>query len=225
MLFDPAIRRISRFDAHHRQLWALAVAAVVYFFTIGRIHAATQLVVVWDAYSFACLILAFIFILHADPAIVRRTVRLQDSSQTFIFILVVLAAMASFVAVGFVLGPAKDLPHSSRYLHIGLSVLAVISSWLLAHTVFALRYAHIFYGGKEDNPEEKHGGLEFPKTKDPDYLDFVYFAYVIGMTSQVSDVQITSKRLRRIALVHGVLSFGFNTIILALSINMISGLI
>ena len=225
MSINAIIRRISLFDAHHRLFWSLVVSAAVYIVTIGRLHLATQLIALWDAYSLSSLLLSGIFIFRADPSIVRKTVRLQDSSRTFIFFFVVFAAVASLLAVGFVLGPSKGLPHEAQLMHIGLSVVAVICSWLLVHTVFALRYAHIFYGSKEDEVEKRHGGLEFPDTKDPDYLDFVYFSYVIGMTCQVSDVQIASRRLRRIALLHGVLSFGFNTIILALSINVISGLI
>ena len=89
------------------------------------------------------------------------------------------------------------------------------------HTVFALRYAHIYYGDSDD-PNEHAGGLEFPRDDAPDYLDFAYFAFVIGMTCQVSDVGISSKPLRRLALLQGVLSFGFNTVILALAINTIA---
>src|SRR5207249_578612 len=117
------------------------------------------------------------------------------------------------------LGPAKGLPDAKRYTHIALSILAVICSWLLIYTAFAIRYAHIFYGPSKSETEKRAGGLLFPGTTEPDYLDFVYFSFVIGMTCQVSDVQISAGRLRRIALLHGILAFMFNTIILALSIN------
>jgi uncharacterized membrane protein len=107
-----------------------------------------------------------------------------------------------------------------------LSVLAVIVSWCLLHTVFTFRYAHLFY----HNPnitrlDKQRRGVLFPDETPPDYLDFAYFAFVIGMTCQVSDVQIASRPIRHLALLHGVLSFGFNTVILALSINLISGLL
>src|SRR5207249_9843417 len=117
--------------------------------------------------------------------------------------------------VAFVLGTSKELSQVERFFHIGLSALAVICSWLLTHTVFALHYAHNFYSDRDDGDvKEIIGGLKFPGTQQPDYLDFVYFSFVIGMTCQVSDVQITSQPLRRQAFRHGVLSFAFNTIIL-----------
>ena len=112
--------------------------------------------------------------------------------------------------------------------HILLSLSSVISSWWLVHTTFTLRYAHLYYCNAENDlngQNQEPGGLEFPSEEQPDYLDFTYFSYVIGMTFQVSDVQITSRRIRRLALMHGVLSFAFNTVIVALSINVIAGLI
>jgi len=94
------------------------------------------------------------------------------------------------------------------------------------HTAFGLRYAHAFYGDREDLAQDRHaGGLLFPGEKAPDYFDFAYYAFVVGMTCQVSDVQITSRKMRRLTLLHSVLSFGFNTIILALLINTVSSLL
>ena len=87
-----------------------------------------------------------------------------------------------------------------------------------------MRYAHIFYGDHETEPAIHAGGLIFPDEDKPDYFDFAYFSFVLGMTFQVSDIQVTSKRLRKLALLHGILSFGFNTIIVALTINVIAGL-
>ena len=92
------------------------------------------------------------------------------------------------------------------------------------HTIFATKYAHIYYGDHETEPDIHAGGLTFPDENKPDYLDFAYFSFVLGMTFQVSDIQVASKRLRKLALLHGILSFGFNTIIVALTINIIAGL-
>ena len=105
-----------------------------------------------------------------------------------------------------------------------LAILSIVCSWGLVHTVFTLRYAHLFYG---DDPTQtkRPGGLDFPHEPEPDYLDFAYFSFVIGMTSQVSDVAIGSKPMRRPALVHGVLSFLFNTIIIALTISGLAGVL
>ena len=104
--------------------------------------------------------------------------------------------------------------------------MTVIFSWTLVHTVYGLRYAHAFYGDNGEPGGHQHaGGLIFPGDRTPNYFDFAYFSFVIGMTCQVSDVQITSRRMRRIALVHSILSFGFNTMILALLINTVSSLL
>ena len=102
----------------------------------------------------------------------------------------------------------------------------MVSSWFLIHTVFAMHYAHGYYHDEDEGPGfASAGGLEFPNEKEPDFLDFAYFSFVIGMTCQVSDVQVSSQGMRRLALVHGLLSFVFNTVILALSINLASGLL
>jgi uncharacterized membrane protein len=107
-----------------------------------------------------------------------------------------------------------------------LTLVTVIVSWTLVHTVYSLRYAHAFYGDSDELGVNRHaGGLIFPGNRPPDYFDFAYYSFVIGMTCQVSDVQITSRQMRRITLFQGILSFGFNTLILALLINIISGLL
>jgi uncharacterized membrane protein len=110
--------------------------------------------------------------------------------------------------------------------HVCLALGTVALSWALLHTVYSLHYAHVYYGdidpGKQFRAEK---GLEFPGKDEPDYLDFAYFSFVVGMTCQVSDVQVTSKRMRRLTLLHGIISFAFNTVILALLINTLSGLL
>ena len=108
-----------------------------------------------------------------------------------------------------------------------MSLVAVVSSWMLVHTVFGLRYAHTFYGDPDGaaGAQQHAGGLEFPECRSPNYMDFAYFSFVIGMTFQVSDVQITSREIRQLVLLHGMLSFGFNTVILALTINTVSSLL
>ena len=161
----------------------------------------------------------------ANPQNVRRSAKLQDSSRTVIFALVVGSACASLLALGFVLGTSKDLPKVKLAEHVIVALFTVICSWLLVHTMFALRYANTFYKCDASKPGGNIGGMQFPDEETPDYLDFAYFAFVIGMTCQVSDVQISSRSIRRLALVHGFLSFVFNTAILALSVNIISGLL
>jgi uncharacterized membrane protein len=122
---------------------------------------------------------------------------------------------------GLLLGSDKGLAGGEASRKIALAALTVVSSWLLVHTVLALHYTHVCYHIVEESRQKPPNvGVVFPSEPQPDFLDFAYFSFVIGMTCQVSDVQITSRRIRRIALLHGLLSFGFNTVILALSLNL-----
>ena len=139
--------------------------------------------------------------------------------------LVVIAASTSFVAIGFMVGDIKDLQFWPRAERLMLSVAALLLSWLLIHTLFAFHYARLYYFRPEGG-DEHHRGLKFPDEDDePDYLDFAYYSFVVGMTSQVSDIAVLSRRMRRLTLIHGVLSFIYNIAILAMSINIIGGVI
>ena len=222
-LFPELHNRFGRWDAHHRLFISLGVAVVVGLATgLWSWHWPTRAVVTWIAYSLSALMMTWYVIVSADPSEARREAGIQDSSRTAIFIFVVVAAIASVFAVAAELGTAKGLDRTYLAGHILFSLLAIFTSWSLVHTVFTLRYAHVYY----DTPEgdDAHGGLNFPDEQKPDYLDFAYFSFTVGMCFQVSDVSISSRRLRRLALVHSVISFGFNLAILGLSINMVSGL-
>jgi uncharacterized membrane protein len=219
-------RVIRQLDAHHRFFVALGAAILTLLALHGRGAFTTQLVAAWDVYAFVTLVLAWFVMTAKDPYEVRRNVRLQDASRTFLFVVVVWAATVSLFAVIVLLGASKNLPPFSFAIHAGLSVGAIVLSWTLVHTLFALRYAHVYYNDALKVGRDKiKGGLIFPDDANPDYLDFAYFSFVIGMTCQVSDVQISSKTMRRLATVHGVISFAFNTAILAMFVNIVAGLI
>ncbi len=222
-LTPSGISRLYRLDAHHRFFAALAVAAVALLCAPWHWHWTTRVLAGWNAYSLCVLVLAWITLAKADPEEVASTASLQDSGRTAIFVFVIIAACASIFAVAAELGTAKGLDREHLSGHIIFSLGTVLSSWLLVHTVFALRYAHIYYDDG-DRDGKRFGGLNFPDEPTPDYLDFAYFSFVIGMTSQVSDVTISASRFRRLALLHGLISFAFNLSILGLCINIISGL-
>ena len=217
--------RIKNCDAHHRLFLSAGVALVVAVATQGRMRLPVQLVVIWNAFSLCVLALAWVRIVTARPLESLRTAKLQDSGRRMIFLFALVAACASLFAVGYLLGSAHGR-HGGQLLEtVTLAFATVIGSWCLMHTLFALHYAHIYYGDSGDLHGVGHvGGLLFPDEKMPDYLDFAYFSFVVGMTCQVSDVQISGRKLRRWALAHGLLAFAFNTAILALSINVISSL-
>jgi uncharacterized membrane protein len=212
-------------DAHRRLLIALIISGIAFFFTVGRIHQPEQAILVWNIFAWCLIVLSWARILLADAKSSVQTARLQDSARLAIFIFVLIAALASLVSVAVLIGGAKGLSHKALAEHLLLAITTVVSSWLLVHTVFTLHYAHGFYSdGDGDGDQDTYGGLEFPNEKEPDFIDFAYFSFVIGMTCQVSDVQVSSQEMRRLALVHGLLSFLFNTVILALAINLSSGL-
>ncbi len=219
-------RHIKNWDSHHRLFFGAGVALLVAFCAQGRLSFPVQLVAIWDAFSVSVLALAWVRIVTARPKESLKTAKLQDSSRTTIFLIVLLGAIASIFVVGHLLGTARGRNEEFIVQTMALAFGTLIGSWSLVHTLFALRYAHLYYGDADGSPQTlaHRGGLDFPGEKAPDYLDFAYFSFVIGMTCQVSDVQISGRPLRRLALLHGWLAFAFNTIILAVSINIASGL-
>jgi len=218
-------KSLGYFDAHHRFMTGCLLAGLTFIGLSGH-TLATRLIGTWDMFAFALVVLAWIVLSTRDPYEVRRNANLQDASAKFLFTVVITAATVSLFAVFILLGSAKDLPTASFAAHMVLSVAAIVLSWTLVHTLFSLRYAHFYYiDAHKLDRDEIEGGLIFPDDKNPDFLDFAYFSFIIGMTCQVSDVQISSKKMRRLATVHGLISFAFNTAILALFVNIIAGLI
>ena len=157
-----------------------------------------------------------------DDRQTRERAQAQDEPSVVLFLLMLVATLACVSAILVMMQQGKDLSGIARTLHIAVSVVALIASWLFIQTIFAFRYAHRYYQ-EEQNQEPDGPGLQFPGGQDPDYFDFLYHACVVGMTSQVSDVQVTSREMRRLTMVHSMLSFAFNMLILALSINVVAG--
>jgi len=218
---------ICRQDARHRLVVALFAATVVFLSLRGHVHPSTEAIATWDTFVFFVLLLAWLTILTTPVHKLRSRAKEQDVSRLVIFVFVVVAACAALFAVGFLISVNKAELRGHLTAHLILALGTVVFSWSVVHTVFGLRYAHAFYGDSDDpGTDEYAGGLLFPGSEQtPDYFDFAYFSFVVGMTCQVSDVQVTSRKMRRLTLVHSVLSFGFNTVILALLINTVSGLL
>lgn len=176
----------------------------------------------WDTGVAVYLALTYAMMRRADVAHIRRRAAEQDEGAEFILPLSIVATFASLLAILIALVDAKRGPGNVALFDVGLAVTTILLSWTFVHMIFSIHYAHEYYAGGHD---ERIGGLEFPRDGNPDYRDFLYFSLVIGMTSQVSDVQITSKVIRRMASVHGVLSFFFNLVVLALTVNLVANLI
>ena len=217
----------EKLDAHHRLSISIAIAILVFFLTFGHMAIPKLFMFIWLAYSVSNLILSWGSILVSHPREILKTASLQDTSRTFIFIFLVIIAMVSLFVVILLLKSTQNLNGQELIIYVLLTFSSVISAWWSLHTVFSFRYAHLYYGSVKNDQtgKEVFGGLQFPNDSKPDYLDFVYFSFIIGMTFQVSDVVITSKRIRRLVWMHSLISFIFNTVILALSINIISSLI
>jgi uncharacterized membrane protein len=222
----PATTAQYALDAHHRALISGLVAAAAALLLHGHVRTSLLLVLTWEVFALTALVMAWFIILTKDPYQARRSARLQDSSATFLFGLVICAATASLLAVALVLHDVKELGSSALFAHVLASAGAVLMSWTFVHTIFALRYAHLyFYNPHEAERHATTGGLMFPGKGVPGYSDFAYFSFVIGMTCQVSDVQISAPEMRRLALIHGLISFLFNTAILAMFVNIVAGLV
>lgn len=207
--------------AHRPRLLAgaiVVVAAYVLYPFEGR--EATRLLVAWNAGALTYLIL--IGLMVADP---RREARVysrpEDENQWVLVVLGIIAACAALAAIVWELGPVKNLAGLLKAGHIALVGLTVLSAWTFLQVMFAVHYAGVYFA---PHPGGIHGGLDFPGGKEPDWGEFFYQAFVIGCTFATSDVNVTSKRMRRICVIQGVVGFFFNAIILALTINIAANL-
>ncbi len=175
----------------------------------------TRLLLGWDIGVALYLTLSYRAAARASIATMRQRAAINDEGAIALLVLTIAAALASLAAV------LAELGHAPGKYQLALGVSTILLSWTFMHWIFALHYAHEFYGTVRD----KHvGGLIFPGNEDPDYWDFFYYSLVVAMTAQVSDVQITSKTIRRLTTAHGVASFFFNVAVLALTVNIVSSL-
>jgi uncharacterized membrane protein len=184
---------------------------------------ALRVLVGWNVASGLYLVLAFVMMLHSNPRQLRRRAFTQYDTRWVILALVAGSAVATLFAIGQVLGNLRLMPTETVYWHVGLSGLTLVSSWMLVNVIFAQAYAYEYFGPRQrkDGP----AALAFPDDEQPDYWDFMYFSMCIGMTCQVSDVAIRSRILRRVATVHAMLSFFYNTVVLALTVNIAASLL
>jgi uncharacterized membrane protein len=195
-----------------RTFVAIGIALIVFFFLPESRRLVSRVLVSWDLFAAVYLVLAYAMMYRCGHEHIKPSALMQDDGRILILLVTQLGALASIAAIVFELGATNKSGPG-----LALAVITIALTWALVHTTFALHYAHDYYRGK------KPGGLQFPSgdTSDhADYWDFVYFSFVIGMTAQVSDVGITDKSLRRTATVHGIISFVFNTALLALMVNI-----
>jgi uncharacterized membrane protein len=216
---DPRVRRFRKMSRPARVVYArprtfisIVLGIVAFFLLPNSLRPVTRMLIGWDIFTALYLALVYIMMLRSELTYIRRNAVLQDDGRFLILLVTALGAFASIAAIVFELGASN---RSGPQL--ALATLTIALSWATVHTAFALHYAHDYYRGP------KPGGLQFPsgdQHEHADYWDFVYFSFVIGMTAQVSDVGITDKTIRRTATAHGIISFIFNTALLALMVNI-----
>ena len=216
---DPVLLRFRKMSRPARVVYArprtfisAAIGIVAFFLLPGSLRLVTRLLLGWDIFATLYLVLAYIMMFRCGLAHIKRSAVLQDDGRFLILLVTALGAFASIAAIVFELGES----HRSA-TELILATVTIALSWAAVHTTFALHYAHDYYRGA------KPGGLQFPSGDEhdhADYWDFVYFSFVIGMTAQVSDVGITDKTIRRTATAHGIISFIYNTALVALMVNI-----
>ena len=216
---DPALHRFRKMSKPVRVVYArprtfisILIGIVAFFLLPTSLRLVTRALVGWDVFTGLYLVLAYIMMFRCGHEHIKPRAALQDDGRLLILLVTQLGALASIAAIVFELGASNKSGAG-----LTLAIITIALSWTTVHTTFALHYAHEYYRGK------KPGGLQFPSgdTHDhADYWDFVYFSFVIGMTAQVSDVGITDRMIRRTATVHGIISFVFNTALLALMVNI-----
>ena len=180
-------------------------------------------IILWDVFAFTYLVSSWIILFNHSPEQIRHVAKKEDGSIAFVFTVILVSSFASMITV-LILIVSKKMSQNAEVYSLLVTVASVLLSWLMVHTTFTFHYAHLYYDDHATDALKLAEGSDFPYEKKPNYLDFAYFSFVLGMTFQVSDVQITSGKLRRVALFHGLLSFALNTFVVAFTINIIAGL-
>lgn len=198
----------------------IGLGAIALVFAICDWRTETKLLVGWDVAVVFYLGFVIYLAARSDVHRIRHRAALQDEGQTMILLATVAAALASLAAILAVLGTSPGNPRLPG--HLALAAGTIVLSWAFIHAMFALHYAHEYYG---DGRDRRIGGMTFPEDGEPDYWDFAYFSFTIGMCAQVSDVTVSSKVIRRTVLAHSVLSFVYNAALLALMVNIAAGAI
>jgi uncharacterized membrane protein len=200
------------------------VVAVILAVIPNDLRWSTRAVLAWDATLVWFIGSTLLMMCECDETRIRTRASKEDEGQHLILGLAVLAAVAAVVAIGFELSIAKNEHGPVKGLRTALAFFTVFGSWFFVQMVFALHYAHEYYGELEDDGGEVRKGLAFPGDEMPDYWDFLHFGAIIGVAAQTADVAFTSRAMRRTGTVHGMVSFLFNTVVLALTINLLAGL-
>lgn len=222
----PMPLRVIR--ARPRLIICALLAMLIGIFLPHSWRIVTRLLISWNVLTGLYVILVGAMMKGSTHENIRRHAKLQDEGQWTILFLALIAAIASLGAIILELNGVKDLHGLTKSLHVGLVGLTILMSFIFIHLMFTLHYAHEYYAEWQQDKSRQtsdRGGLSFPATVNPRYIDFIYFAFVVGVASQTADVSTTSRAMRVIVVIHGIVAFFFNTTVLALTINIAAGLI
>ena len=201
---------------HHKRFYIAAGLGILTSTLTRMLDLPLHLAVAGDAFFLVYLLSMLGMARSATPSELRTRAAVKDEGIVLI-VLITLAAIGLSLGSIFALLNEPGKPDAGRLV---LSVISVPFGWTTLHTIMAFHYAHVFYGPHPSDKGTDAGGLGFPSTEEPGSWDFLYYSFVVGMTAQVSDVQVLSTAMRRVTLAHGVVSFFYNTVLLALAVNV-----
>jgi len=210
-----------------RLLIAGAVMLAMYLILPASIRTETRALLAWNAGTWLFLAAIGAMMAHEPRATIRLYAAAEDSGQWVLLVVGVIAAVAAVAAIVLELGGLKDSTGMAKAMHLGLVATTILSAWGFIHMMFALHYAAEYYGldSRSTAEDDMRAGLDFPGEREPGWGDFAYYAFVIGCACATADVDTLSPAMRRTTLVHCVVAFLFNTVILALTINIGAGLV
>ena len=215
---------LIRMHPLQRIMLSVFFAAVVWFF-VRNIHQTVLLTIIstWCAFAFSYVITSWVVMFSRDVEQIKKMAKEEDGSKSFVIVFTIVASIAAMVTVLLLVISSSNV-EKNEMVTVLVCFFSVILSWGLVHTILTFHYAHVYYDNDSSGKKQNNEGLSFPEDDAPNYLDFAYFSFVIGMTFQVSDVEVTDKKMRRLVLLHGLISFLLNTFVVALTVNFIAGL-
>ena len=213
-----------RIHPMHKVIIGVLLSGVTYFILRNcPLNWKISGLIIWIVFATVYLSLSWAIFFSCSPEQMQSHAGKEDGSRVFVTLLIVISSLFGMIAVLLLIiaGKSSGTPES---VFLGIIIISMFLSWSMVHTTYCFHYAHLYYDINKIDLNTNTGGLVFPDEPAPDYLDFAYFSFVVGMTFQVSDVLVTSRKIRRLTLQHGLLSFGLNTIVVALAFNLIAGL-
>lgn len=219
---EVKLQFVNKLKPFQKLLLSILMGAIAYFtLPMGAFQGLHRLIFGWDICCIFLLVLTWITFYTTHPKQIRKEAQLQDPKSIIIFFVVLIASSVSLLGVIMLItGQSGD----QEPFGLTVTLACMFLSWALVHTIFATRYAHLYYADHATERNRTAGGLDFPEEDKPDFVDFAYFSFTLGMTFQVSDVEISARKIRRLVLWHCLLSFVYNATIIALTVNIIASL-